>query len=130
MGYEIRFTREGADVRFDGVATGDDLLAAKEETLAHRYVGPLRYLLFDLSGAGRLDVPTADVRRVARIDREYLETHPSFAIAIVAAHDLEYGLSRMWQAFVDDTPIESIVVRTRVEALRWLAERGADVALL
>ena len=130
MGHETRFTREGADVRFTGVATGEEILDAKQAALARRYDGPLRFLLFDLSGAERLDVPTIDVRRVARVDREYAETHPPFAIAVVAPDDLEYGLSRMWQAFVDDTPIDSLVVRTRAEALGWLAGRGVDVAAL
>jgi hypothetical protein len=130
MPYETRYTPSGADVRFTGVATGPEIVEAKARALAHRYDGPLRFLLFDLAGADRLDVPTADVRRVAREDREYAATHPPFAIAVVAPHDLEYGLSRMWQAFVEDTPIESNVARTRAEALRWLAGQGADVAEL
>jgi hypothetical protein len=36
----------------------------------------------------------------------------------------------MWQAFVDDTPIDSLVARTRAEALGWLAGRGVDVGAL
>jgi hypothetical protein len=128
MPYETRYTPTGADVRFSGVTTGTEIVAAKASALAHRYDGALAFLLFDLGGADRLDVPTADVRRVAREDREYAGTHPPFSIAIVAPHDLEYGLSRMWQAFVDDTPIESTVARSRAEALDWLTGRGVDVA--
>ena len=128
MPYVTRYTPTGADVRFSGVTTGSEIVEAKTSALAHPYDGALAFLLFDLAGADRLDVPTADVRRVAREDREYAATHPPFAIAVVAPHDLEYGLSRMWQAFVDDTPIESTVARSRAEALGWLAGRGVDVA--
>jgi hypothetical protein len=124
MPYEMRFTGSGADVRFSGTTTGADIVEAKAEALAHHYDGGLAFLLFDLAGADHLDIPTADVRRVAREDREYAETHPPFAIAVVAPHDMEYGLSRMWQAFVDDTSIVSKVARTRDEALAWLAGRG------
>ena len=127
MPYEMRFTGTGADVRFTGVATGAEVVEAKARALAHRYERGLSFPIFDLGGAERLDIPTADVRRVAREDREYAETHPPIAIAVVAPHDLEYGLSRMWQAFVDDTPIESKVARTRDEVLVWLADRGVDV---
>jgi hypothetical protein len=125
--YEMRFTGAGADVRFTGVTTGAEIVAAKAQALAHRYERGLSFLIFDLGGAERLDVPTADVRRIARADREYVEAHPPIAIAVVAPHDLEYGLSRMWQAFVDDAPIESTVGRTRAEALAWLADRGTAV---
>jgi hypothetical protein len=130
MPYLVRYTPSGADVRFTGVATGAEIVEAKALALSHRYDGPLRFLLFDLGTADQLDIPTADVRRVAREDREYAERHPPFAIVVVAPHDLEYGLSRMWQAFVDDTPIDSNVARTRAEAVGWLAGRGLDVAHL
>ena len=130
MPYETRYTPTGADVRFSGVTTGAEIVEAKASALAHPYHPALAFLVFDLGGADRLDVPTSDVRRVAREDRAYAATHPPFAIAVVAPHDLEYGLSRMWQAFVDDTPIDSLVVRTRAEALHWLAGRGVDVTAL
>jgi hypothetical protein len=130
MAHEIRFTPDGADVRFTGATTGDEIVGAKVDALAHFPGGTLRFLLFDLSGSERLDIPTLDVRRVARVDREYAETHPPFAIAVVAPDDLEYGLARMWQAFVDDTPIQSVVARSRPEALIWLAGRGVNVATL
>ena len=127
MPYQTHYTQMGADVRFTGVATGAEIVEAKVRALAHPYAGPLRFLLFDLAGAERVDVPTAAVREVAREDRAYAASHPPSAIAVVAPHDLEYGLSRMWQAFVDDTPIQSNVARSRSEALRWLAGRGVDV---
>ena len=130
MPYQMHYTSTGADVRFSGVTTGEEIVRAKASALSHRYAGPLRFLLFDLGGAERLDIPTAAVREVAREDREYAETHPPIAIAVIAPHDLEYGLSRMWQAFVDDSPIESNVTRTRPEAIRWLAGQGVDVAEL
>ena len=129
MPYQMCFTDTGADVRFSGVTTGAEIVAAKAEALAHPFGRPLGFLLFDFTGAEQFDVPTADVRRVASEDREYAATHPPFAIAVVAPQDLEYGLSRMWQAFVDDTPIASTVARTRAEALAWLAaDRGEDVS--
>ena len=44
-------------------------------------------------------------------------------MAIVAPRDLEYGLSRMWQAFVEDNGWETMVFRSREQAEEWVREK-------
>ncbi len=124
MPYIARFTSNGVEVSFTGVVSGTDVVDAARVALAGPYADDLAFILVDMSGAERMDAPTAAVRRASQDNRDHLRTHPPFAVAVVAPQAVTFGLARMWQAYVDDTAIRSTVVRTRDDAVRWLAELG------
>jgi hypothetical protein len=124
MPYCAHYTPNGAHVSFTGLTTGAEIVEAKAAALAYPYADRFQYVLCDFSDADRLDVPTSAVRCAAQADRDFARAHAPFAVAVVAPQTLTFGLSRMWQAFVDDTGIRSTVVRTREEAVGWLAELG------
>jgi len=123
----IEFRRQGAHLDFTGIVTGEDLFGVNDVILGYDYPGPPRYALFDFSRAERVDVSTADLQRVAEEDRRDAERIAGVAIVIVAPQTLTYGLARMWEGLVDPTPLLSQVVRTRGEAITWLAGQGIEV---
>jgi len=43
-------------------------------------------------------------------------------MAIVASRDLEYGISRMYQVYVDGLPVEVKVFRNIEPARNWVGE--------
>jgi hypothetical protein len=40
----------------------------------------------------------------------------------VARRDLDFGLARMWQAFVDGNGWETMIFRSQLDAARWIEE--------
>jgi hypothetical protein len=40
--------------------------------------------------------------------------------AYVCPKDLQFGMIRAWEAFIDDLPVETLVVRSMDEALSWV----------
>ena len=123
----IVFRREGAHLHFTGVVTGPDLFGINDIVLGHDYPGMPRYALCDFSDAERVDVSVDDLRRIAEEDHRDAERIAGVAVVIVAPQTLTYGLARMWEGMTDSDSLLSVVVRTRREAVAWLAGRGIAV---
>jgi hypothetical protein len=119
-----RYLPEGAEVRFSGTTTGDEIFDAKAEFLAHGFPEGPRFALFDFSAVDVFQVTPDDVRRIVELDRQGVTAHPQLAIVVVAPKPLQYGLARMWEIHLDDTPVRTAVLHTRLEALQWLASAG------
>jgi hypothetical protein len=124
----IEYRAEGAHVDFTGIVTGVDLFSVNDDVFGHVYPGGRpRYALLDFSGAERIDVSAMDVHEVAEQDQREAERIAGVAVVIVAPQTLTFGLARMWEGLVDPMDLDSGVVRSRPEAIRWLAERGIEV---
>jgi len=49
-------------------------------------------------------------------------------LALLVARDLEFGLAKMWQVFVDEKwDVISRVFRSRDEAITWLKRSNLDI---
>ena len=42
--------------------------------------------------------------------------------AYVCPEDLQYGMTRTWEVFLDSLPVETFVTRSMEEALKWITE--------
>ena len=95
-----------------------------------------RFLLVDLRDAALAQISTDALKELAGLHSVLAEhTFTGLPVAVVAPRDLEYGLSRMWQVFVEENGWETMVFRLRTEAERWLQERltetcGDDICRL
>ncbi len=78
-----------------------------------------RFLLVDLIDAALAQISTGALKELAGL-HSVLEEHTftGMPVAVVAPRDLEYGLSRIWQVFVEENGWETIVFRSRTEAER------------
>ena len=123
----IEYRPTGAHINFHGIVTGVDLFDVNDEVFAHDYPGKPQYALLDFTGAERIDISGADVQRVAEQDQEDAERIAGVAVVIVAPQTLTFGLARMWEGLVDPVDLDSGVVRSRPEAVRWLAARGIKI---
>lgn len=76
-------------------------------------------LLWDLSGA-RFSLSGREIRDLAEYVKRWAPSRPLRA-AFVVTRDLEYGLTRMFEAFRDAENADTSVFRDRGKALTWLA---------
>jgi hypothetical protein len=83
-----------------------------------------RFLLVDLKDAALEQISTDTLKELAGLHNVLAEhTFTGMPVAVVAPRDVEYGLSRMWQVFVEETGWETMVFRSHTEAQRWLQQR-------
>jgi len=129
MGIEIRFTADGIGMVWasTGLLTGRDLLDAdtrlRDEVTSGRTI---RYLLVDHSAIPEESIESGSIQILAEQSEESLELIPDGVVAVVAPNDVLFGLSRMWEQFVEYPRLTTRVMRSRDEAIAWLQDELAE----
>jgi hypothetical protein len=82
-----------------------------------------RYSLSDYSAVTSVKVPTSAIAKMMRLATVPAASNPDAVVAIVAPHDLIYGLSRMSQKLLQWTSWETAVFRSRDDAEEWIRTR-------
>ena len=125
MSIEIRYFNNGMGVYWlgQGVLTGQDLLEASKETFkSEEKIKQLKYALIDFTSIDMESIQSAEIRVKAEMDEMAAKTNPDVVVAITASKDVMFGLSRMWEAFVDEIGWKTRVFRSRTEAELWIKE--------
>ena len=107
-----------------GAATGREFIARNAEMLSaeENYLGT-RWCLIDETGATSLDVTSAEIQTIVEQDAELAVGLPELVIVVVVAHDLGFGLSRMWEMLTERPGWSVRVFRARPEAEAWLRQQ-------
>ena len=77
-------------------------------------------ILLDYREISELGVKTEDIENIVDQDKRNEYLFDKSKCAIVADSDLVFGLSRMWEAYSEDTKIKAMVFRNIEDSLRWL----------
>ena len=106
-----------------GDVTPEEIARAADRTLADPDFEPGMDALVDLRDASLAALTSDDLRDMVRHARSRIPRRGSgFRAAWVAPRDLEFGLVRMLEVFMEDLPSEHRLFRDINEARRWLAE--------
>jgi len=109
-----------------GVTSGDatvegfrDLLNAIFE---HENWESDKSLVSDHSDLNVSKITADDVRRIAQTAAELRSKFRVTKHAVIAPRNLEYGLSRMWLAYIgEENKVTSRTFRSREEAIAWIS---------
>jgi hypothetical protein len=113
-------------VTADGTVTDEEVRDFARRAVQSPEFPPGGRELIDLRGIERLAVSTDVLREMAQAFRAADTPQSETRIAIVASTDVAYGLSRMYQAFRDDSAVELEVFRDLAEARTWLGLPPAE----
>ncbi len=120
--FEISYRNDGGVIlSWKGLVTGKELIDAFSEIYAtDEQIKHIAYQLVILTKSEEIMVTADDLRDVASLDIRASKVNPSKLVAVVGERDIVFGLSRMWEAFVDDAPLKTRVFRTLEDAEDWL----------
>jgi len=108
-------------VTFEGTLGDDDLLKYAHHALESGEVPAGHDELIDLRGVeDGGGISTHVLRRIADMFTRSDTMPERSRVAMVATTDVHYGLSRMYQAFRSDSPLDLRVFRDMGEARAWL----------
>ena len=82
-----------------------------------------KFSLTDVTAVTKLDLSTESINIIANLCIEASKVNPDPIVAIAANRDLMYGLARMYEALVDRTDWETMVFRSKKEAVEWIRKR-------
>jgi hypothetical protein len=103
----------------EGRINTDELLESLERLMNHPDFGPGLNGLADLRSM-EIDTFSADVMRIADLMIKFRNKIGPSKTAVVISKDVTFGMTRMFQAFSEQSSIETAIFRDREEALRWL----------
>ena len=121
MEYEVAL-RDGI---FEVVTRGDaEVMKFREyldETFRHESWKPGMPVLHDHSDLNSGPLTVDDISRIADFCAESRRDFGHSKLAVVLRRDVEFGLARMWETFIEDRwDATAGVFRSRDEAVRWL----------
>ncbi len=125
MPIQIKYLDDGIGVEFigSGVVTGADIIAANKEIYRNENFSKQRYQIIDRTKCTKYDVSHKEIIIIAEQDKVAAKTNPNIIIAFISASPLQYGISRMYQAYVGDEGFLTEVFRDRESAEKWIEEQ-------
>jgi hypothetical protein len=121
----------GLLLRCHGALSGKDKIEVNKVLLGspERLAG-LRYLVVDEESVGFV-LSTSEARIVAEQDKQIAKLAPEgLVVAVVTPRDVDFGMARMWQVFVQETGWKTKVFRSRESAAVWLDETVGENSYL
>ena len=123
----MQFSINYHDAIFEVVTSGDANLQGyydfTKAVLEHEEWKPGGLILLNHTGLNTGPLTINDVQAIAAISEQYREQLGTAKVAIVVVRDLDFGMTRMWQVFVESytTSNDSVeIFRNRDEAVAWL----------
>jgi hypothetical protein len=125
MPIQIKYVDEGIGVEFIGlgVVTGADIIAANKEIYRNENFHRQRYQIVDRTYCTKYEVSHKEIIIIAEQDKAAAITNPNIVIALISTSPLQYGISRMYQAYVGDEGFLTEVFQDRKSAEKWIEEQ-------
>lgn len=124
MTWTVHYASQGADVRFTGRVSVQEICDAQREVLRHAYDGPMRFNVFDYSESEDVHLETGDLIRIFDGRKDFLRTRPTHALVLVGHQPVLGDLIRLWEVLASDLPLNTVLVSNREDAQQWLRDHG------
>ena len=113
----------GIEIIATGTVTGHEIIEKHKEIYNSENLSKQRYQIIDRTHCQKYIVSNEEVMQIAKIDKEAAKTNPNIIIAVISSTDVQYGISRVWQAYVSESTFVTKVFRDRKDAELWLKEQ-------
>lgn len=122
MPIQIKSIDGGIGVEFigSGIVTGADIITANKENYRNEKFSKQKYQIVDRTEFAEYQVSTEEIQIIAEQDKAAAKTNPNIIIALISKTDLQYGISRMYQAYVGDSGFLTEIFRDRKSAEEWI----------
>lgn len=110
--------------RISGAVSMDEMIASLEDTLRHPDYKPGMNELTDMRDHFH-QTTGEDVRKITEAIKEHSGFTGSVKLAVVVSRTVSYGLTRMLQMLLEETPWEVTIFEKLEEAEGWLEDGEA-----
>ena len=124
ISYTIDSTRQLVRTTATGILTDRDVLTHKKVLAADPRFRPGMRELSDVRGVTDLRVTSAGVHAMVAADAAHTVQSGAHQLAIVAGHDVVFGMARMYQTLTESTVSKVAVFRSQEDAIEWLGLDG------
>lgn len=121
MGIEILESEGGIEIFIFGVVTGKEVVCSRkniydDDNIKCRY----RYYIFNNFECTEYDVTADDIALIAELDIQASKTNPQILMAIIESENLQFSLTEVWQAHVEEHISNIKSFADRQSAISWI----------
>ena len=122
MTIKIKYTKDNIGVRFCAIGdvSGKDIIAGIKEILQFKNFENLKYWIVDRLLCTKYDVSSNDVRFIAELGIKGAKRNPDLLMALVSSSDLQFGVSKMYEAYSGEKGHKTKVFRNMDSAEKWI----------
>ena len=122
MPMSITYLGDGGIIaRGEGVVAGSEIKEVNDIIYeSPEKIKKILYQICDLTNVSDISISTSEIEDLSIQDKKASEFNPNMFIALVGKKDLIFGLSRMWEAFANNSPFDSMVFRKMEDAQEWI----------
>jgi len=122
---KIKYIDEGIGIECTilGDATLDKILKAAEEVYSEEYITKQKYQIIDFTECTSFQLSSDDMRAIVEVDLKVSKSNPGLIIAIIAPKDIAFGMSRVYEAYADETGFRIKVFRDKKESQLWIQKQ-------
>jgi hypothetical protein len=110
----------GIEIIASGTVTGEEIIEAHKEIYNEENLKNQKYQIIDRSHCKEYNVSSKDVQQIAEIDKAASKSNPNIIIALISSTEIQFGMSRMWQTYVEESHFLTNVFRDRKSACEWI----------
>lgn len=122
MPIEIQYTDDNIGVEFCAVGevTGKDIIEGEKKIYQSKGFVNLRYWIVDRSRCSKYEVNSDEVMMIAALDNDAAKRNPNLLIALISETDHQFGMSRMYEAYIDEAGFQTMAFLDRGAAEKWI----------
>jgi len=110
----------GIEILAAGIVTGEEIIKAQEEIYNEENLQKQKYQIIDRTHCTEYQVSSEDIERISDIDNRASEVNSYIIIAVVSSTPLQYGMTRMWQAYIKEDRFMTKIFVDRKSADEWI----------
>jgi len=122
MPVKINFVKGGIGLEFisEGIVLGKEIIEANKQTNTPENLLILRYKLIDRTNCTEYRVTKEDIETIADQAKGAAKINPSLVMLLISKTPVQFGMTRMYQAYIDETGFRMEHFADRPSADVWL----------
>jgi len=110
----------GIEIIASGIVTGEEIIKAQDEIYNEENLQKQKYQIIDRTHCTEYQVSSEDIERISDRDNRASEVNSYIIIAVVSSTPLQYGMTRMWQAYIREDRFVTKIFADRKSADEWI----------
>ena len=122
MTIKVNYLENGIGIELiaSGIVTGDEVIEAQKEIYNEEDFKKQRYKIVDRTDCTKYQVYPEEIEKIAEMDDKASRINPNLIIAVISTTSLQYGMTRMWQAYLKNNVFITKNFSDRISADNWI----------
>ena len=122
MTIQVNYLENGIGIELiaSGIVTGEEVIEAQKEIYNEEDFKKQRYKIVDRTDCTKYQVYPEEIEKIAEMDDKASRINPNLIIAVISTTSLQYGMTRMWQAYLKNNVFITKNFSDRISADNWI----------